>query len=163
MAEQHQPQTAATFNAILTPYRSLSPAGFVLLMVLVGSISFGIGFYFLILGAWPIFGFMGLEVLLVYVAFKLNYRAAREYETVELSPQLLKLTKVDPKGRAQSFDFNPYWVRVGLNEEHDGRTILWLASHGRELVFGHFLSDDERREFAEALSLALTNAREATA
>ncbi len=159
MEDKQQPQTAATFNAILTPHRSLSQAGFVVLMSLVAFISFCIGFYFWALGAWPIFGFMGLEVLLVYVAFKLNYRAAREYEVVELSPSLLKLTRVDPAGRAQSFDFNPYWVRVGLNEEHDGRTIMWLASHGREMVFGHFLSDDERREFADALGSALTNAR----
>ncbi|MCH9806344.1 MAG: DUF2244 domain-containing protein [Alphaproteobacteria bacterium] len=159
MEHQQQPQSEATFNAILTPHRSLSPAGFVVLMLLIGGTSFAIGLYFLTLGAWPIFGFMGLEVLLVYVAFKLNYRAAREYETVELSPGLLKLTRVDQRGRAQTFDFNPYWVRVGLYEEHDGRTILWLASHGREMVFGHFLSDDERREFADALGSALQTAR----
>ncbi|MBU1211712.1 MAG: DUF2244 domain-containing protein [Alphaproteobacteria bacterium] len=156
---QQQAQTAQTFNAILTPHRSLSPFGFVVLMSLVSLVSFTVGFYFLLLGAWPVFGFFGLDVLLIYFAFKLNYRAGLAYEKVELSPGLLRLTQVDPRGRQNNFDFNPYWVRVGLSEEHDGRTIMWLASHGREMVFGHFLTDDERREFVDALKAALTSAR----
>lgn len=164
MNEQHQEaQPADTFNAILTPHRSLSPFGFVVLMSLISLVSFVVGLYFLLLGAWPIMGFFGLDVLLIYIAFRLNYRSGREYETVDLSPDLLKLTRVDPAGRAKTYDFNPYWVRVGLTEEHDGRNIMWLASHGRELVFGRFLSDEERREFAEALGLALANARSARA
>ncbi len=163
MERQNQTQASAIFNAILTPHRSLSPLGFLLLMVFISVISFSVGLYFLLLGAWPIMGFFGLDVLLIYLAFRVNYRAGREYETVELSPQLLKLTRVDPRGREETFDFNPYWVRVGLTVEHDGRNIMWLASHGRELVFGRFLSDDERRDFVEALKSALVTARDARA
>ncbi len=157
--QQQEAQPAETFNAILTPHRSLSPFGFLVLMSSIALVSFVVGMYFLLLGAWPILGFFGLDVLLIYVAFRLNYRSGREYERVELSPRLLKLTRVDPRGRAQSYDFNPYWVRVGLTEETDGRTIMRLTSHGRELVFGRFLSDDERREFVEALRSALMSAR----
>ena len=157
--QQQEAQPAETFNAILTPHRSLSPFGFLVLMSSIALVSFVVGMYFLLLGAWPILGFFGLDMLLIYVAFRLNYRSGREYERVELSPRLLKLTRVDPRGRAQSYDFNPYWVRVGLTEEADGRTIMWLTSHGRELVFGRFLSDDERREFVEALRSALMSAR----
>lgn len=159
--QQQEPQTAYAFNAILTPHRSLSPFGFVVLMSLVSIVSFSVGFFFLMLGAWPVFGFFGLDVLLIYYAFKLNYRDGLAYEKVELTPGLLRLTKVDPAGQQKSFEFNPYWVRVGLNEEHDGRTIMWLASHGREMVFGHFLTDDERREFVGALKSALVTARTA--
>lgn len=165
MSEEDQPQlqpdrqAATIFNAILTPHRSLSRFGFLVLMSLVSFVSFSVGFFFLMLGAWPVMGFFGLDVLLIYLAFKLNYRDGLAYEKVELSPQILRLTQVDPAGGQRSFDFNPYWVRVGLREEHDGRTIMWLASHGREMVFGHFLSDDERREFVEALGTALTTAR----
>lgn len=162
MDEQRQePQSAYAFNAILTPHRSLSPFGFVVLMSLVSIVSFSVGFFFLMLGAWPVFGFFGLDVFLIYYAFKLNYRDGLAYEKVELTHGLLRLTKVDSAGQRKSFDFNPYWVRVGLREEHDGRTIMWLASHGREMVFGHFLTDDERREFVEALKSALMAARTA--
>jgi len=156
---QKEPDSAFTFNAILTPHRSLSPFGFIVLMAVISLVSFTVGLFFLMLGAWPVFGFFGLDVLLIYYAFKLNYRDGLAYEKVELSRERLRLTKVDPKGKQVSFDFNPYWVKVGLNEEHDGRTIMWLASHGREMVFGHFLSDEERREFVAALGSALTTAR----
>lgn len=158
--EQVQAQTGATFNAVLRPHRSLSPLGFVVLMSLISLISFVVGMYFLLLGAWPIMGFFGLDVLLMYWAFKLSYRSGLEYETVELSSERLTLTHFDPRGKRHSIELNPYWVRVGLTEEHDGRTIMWLASHGREIVFGRFLSDDEKRDFAGALSSALSLAKE---
>ena len=105
------------------------------------------------------FGFFGLDVLLVYIAFKLNYRSGRAYELVELTPDLLKVTHVEPSGKAQSYDFNPYWVSVRLAEQADGRTNLRLALHGQEFEFARFLTDDERREFAEVLKGALAAAR----
>ena len=87
------------------------------------------------MGAWPVFGFFGLDVALIYAAFKLNYRSGRLYETVELTPETLTITRVHPSGKQESFDFNPYWVRVRLAEVPQGRTDLRLASHGREFSF----------------------------
>lgn len=160
MAENDDPaQPGFGFRAVLTPYRSLGPAGFLVLMSAIGLVSFAVGVTFLMMGAWPVFGFFGLDVLLVYIAFKLNYRSGRSYETVEVTREQLRLTRVDPRGRAESFDFNPFWVRVLLREQPDGRTELRLASHGRELLFAQCLSDDERRDFAGALKGALIEAR----
>jgi len=152
-------QGAGTFNAVLYPYRSLHPTGFLILMSLVGLTSFGLGMMFVFMGAWPVFGFFGLDALLIYVAFKLNYRSGREYETIELDPRQLVLTHVDPKGHSQRSDFATYWVRVNLLEGHDGRTSLSLSSHGNEVVFGRFLTDEERKDFAMALQEALMTAR----
>lgn len=152
-------QPAFGFRAILSPNRSLSPTGFLILMSAIGLVSFAIGITFLMVGAWPVFGFFGLDVVLIYIAFKLNYRDGRAYETVEVTRESLLLTRVDPKGRSQSFEFNPAWVRVLLREEADGSTELRLASHGRELRFAQFLSDEERRDFADALKGALVEAR----
>jgi uncharacterized membrane protein len=134
-----------------------------MLMLAIGSVSFVTGLAFLMMGAWPVFGFFGLDVLLVYVAFKLNYRSGRAYEELELTPELLTLTKVDAKGRSQRFEFNPYWVRVRLSEATDGRTNLRLASHGKEFEFGHVLNDGERREFARVLEGKLATARSGAA
>lgn len=128
-------------------------------MMALGGVSFVAGMAFLLMGAWPVFGFFGLDVLLVYIAFRLNYRSGRAYELVELTADNLKVTHVSPSGKQQCFDFNPYWVRVNLAEQPDGRTNLRLASHGRELEFGRFHTDDERREFAAALKTALAAAR----
>lgn len=152
-------QGPGTFNAVLFPYRSLSPTGFLILMSLVGVTSFMLGLLFAFMGAWPVVIFFALDVVLIYVAFKLNYRSGREYETVELDPLQLVLTRVDPAGVRQRFDFNTYWVRVNLFEERGGRTSMSLSSHGREIPFGRFLTDDERRDFATALHNALLVAR----
>ncbi|HML43021.1 MULTISPECIES: DUF2244 domain-containing protein [Hyphomicrobium] len=153
---------ASLFRAILHPHRSLGPKGFLILMIGIGAVSFVTGLVFLLLGAWPVMGFFGLDVLLVYIAFKLNYRAARAYELVELTPHALKLTQISASGKSKSFEFNPYWVRVLFTERPDGGNNLKLVSHGRELEFGRLLNDDERRDFAEALRSALDAARVGT-
>ncbi len=155
---ENQSELAAQF--ILHPHRSLSPRGFVILMTAVGTVSFIAGAAFWWIGAWPVMGFFGLDVALIYWAFKLNYRSGELFETVDLSPQLLKLTRVHPSGRCEVFDFNPYWARVRLTiDRPDGRTSMRLAAQGREILFGQFLNDDERRDFANALSGALVRSR----
>jgi uncharacterized membrane protein len=156
--EQTQAQRGA-FHAVLRPYRSLAPAGFLLLMAMLVGTSFITGVVFYLAGAWPVTGFFGLDVLLVYIAFKLNYRLGRLYETVELTPARLVLTRVHPSGRREQFDCNPYWARVNLRERPDGRTALGITAQGRELIFGRFLTDDERRDLAGALKVALLEAR----
>jgi len=152
-------QEEGVFRAVLHPHRSLGPTGFVVLMSAIGGVSFVAGMVFLLMGAWPVFGFFGLDVALIYLAFKINYRAGRAYELVEVTPETLTLTRVSPAGKRESVDFNTYWVRVRLAEDQSGRTDLRLASHGRELSFGRFLTDDERRSFSDALSGALHEAR----
>ena len=141
---------ARRFRAVLYPHRSLGPTGFLILMTAIGGVSFVTGMAFLLMGAWPVFGFFGLDVALIYAAFKLNYRSGRLYETVELTPETLTITRVHPSGKQESFDFNPYWVRVRSPKLPQGRTDLRLASHGREFAFGRFLTDDERRDFRRA-------------
>jgi uncharacterized membrane protein len=129
------------------------------LMVAVCVVSFGTGLFFFMLGAWPVLGFMGLDVALIYVAFKLNFRALRLYETVDLTADALTVTRVAPSGKAQSWSFNPYWVRVSLQPRLGRSSELSIASHGRRLVFASFLTDDERKDFASALGSALAGAR----
>jgi uncharacterized membrane protein len=156
---QAQPQL---FRAVLRPNRSLSPAGFVVFMTAVAGASLVTGVLFYMIGAWPVSGFYGLDVLLLYVAFKASYRSGRLYETVELTPDRLVVTRVHPSGRRERFDWNPYWTWVRLHEARDGRTDLRLASRGSELAFGRFLTDTERRDFAAALKEALAEARSRT-
>jgi uncharacterized membrane protein len=147
-------------NFVLHPHRSLSPYGFLVLMVTISVFSFTLGMMFLMMGAWPVMGFFGLDVALIYYAFKCNYRSGRIYETIALSPEILKLTRVHPSGRREEYDFNPYWARVRCTTDRpDGRTSLRLAAQGKEILFGQFLTDDERREVADALTGALVTAR----
>ena len=130
----HQTQAEpGAFHAVLTPYRSLGPSGFLVLMIALGAMSFVTGVVFLVAGAWPVLGFFGVDVLLVYIAFKLNYRSGRLYETIDVTPARFTWTRVHPSGRQEQFDCNPYWARVNLREWPDGRTVLSVASQGKEL------------------------------
>lgn len=155
-----QKQSGRLERFVLHPHRSLSPRGFLILMLAIGTVSFAAGLVFLMMGAWPVFGFFGLDVALVYLAFRLNYRSGRIYETLDITPELLQLTRVHPSGKREIFDFNPFWARVRLIADRpDGRTSLKLAAQGREILFAQFLTDDERRDLAAAVSGALTDAR----
>ena len=148
------------FSAVLTPHRSLSPTGFLIFMVVLGGLSFVTGMVFLIAGAWPVFGFFGLDVLLVYWAFKLNYRSARAYEQVTVTPSELTLRKVSHHGRVREWTLNPVWVRLHRDmHEEFGLQRLFLVSQGRQLTIAGFLPPQEKESFAHALSGALAEAR----
>lgn len=150
------------FSAVLTPHRSLGPRGFLIFMLAISAVAFGTGLMFFMMGAWPVLGFMGLDVLLVYLAFRINFRSLRVYETVALTDEALTVTRVAPNGNEQSWRFNPYWVRVRVDERVGLSSELSLASHGKRLVFGAFLTDPEREDLAGALKAALREARSPT-
>lgn len=125
----------------------------------IGTVSFVSGMVFLMMGAWPVFGFFGLDVALIYYAFRKNYESGRRYEVIELDSDHMSLIQVDSSGASRNSEFNPHWVAVRLKQASDGRTSLALASHGRETEFAAFLTDEERVELADALGGALAAAR----
>jgi uncharacterized membrane protein len=149
------------FSATLTPYRSLGPTGFLILMSCLGGASFATGVVFILLGAWPVFGFLGLDVFLVYVAFRANYRAANAYEEVTVTASELTVRKVTPRGRVrQEWTANPLWVRLQQDiHEEFGVERLFLISRGERLAIAGFLGPEEKKSFAQALSQALFEAK----
>lgn len=151
------PQTTQPphFAAVLRPHRSLGPTAFLVLMGLVSAVSFAAGLMFWMQGAWPVSGFFGLDVLLLYVGFRLNYRDAGLYETVTIADHRLDVTRVEPSGRAWAWSFNPAWVRVEIDEHTAGTADVWLRSGSDAVSLGRFLSDPERRDFALALRQAI--------
>ena len=64
------------------------------------------------MGAWPVVGFMGLDVLALYIAFRVSFRSADAYETVELTALELVFAKVTARGQREVWRFNPSWVRL---------------------------------------------------
>ena len=143
----------------MLPHRSLGRKGFIVLLLIIAGVSLWTGAALYSRGAWPVMGLFALDLLLISAAFRLNYRAGRVYEMVELSGNELTLTRVHPSGYAQCWTFNPYWVRLELEEGDARAKRLRLRSHGRVLTFGQFLSNEEKRGFAAALGAALCDAR----
>ena len=148
------------FSAIITPHRSLSGAGFVIVMVAFGAVSFAAGVFFLMLGAWPVLGFFGLDVVLLYAAFRLNYRQAAAYEEVRVTPSALTMRQVSRRGQVREWTLNPVWARLD-RETHEefGLQRLFLVSHGKRLSIASFLGPREKESFADALAAALGAAR----
>jgi uncharacterized membrane protein len=148
------------FSAMVTPHRSLSRAGFIAVMAALGGISFAAGMIFLMIGAWPIFGFFGLDVLLVYLAFRANYRAAAAYEEITVTPSELKVRKVTHRGAVSEWTLNPVWVKLDRQvHEEFGIERLFLVSHGRRLPIAAFLGPQEKESFATALTAAIGEAK----
>jgi len=149
----------AIFDIELKPYRSLGPRGFAILIGVVALGNLGAGVAFWLLGAWPVFAFCGLDVLLVYLAFKYSYRQQRAREFIRLDDSALEVRRVDLRGREQVWRLQPYWLRIECDAEDESANLrLW--SHGRALTLGAFLSPDERRHLAEGLREALVRWRQ---
>ncbi len=148
------------FHALLEPHRSLGRTGF---MVLMGALTFGwlvTGAIFLAHGAWPVFGFFGLDVVAIYIAFRLNYRAARAREEVIVSRTSLDIRKTAPSGRTEDHHFNPFWARFSVKRHAEiGITDMAVESREKSVTIGSFLNPDDRESFAKAFSLALATAK----
>jgi uncharacterized membrane protein len=148
------------FAAVITPHRSLGSTGFLILMLCIGALSFACGITFLLIGAWPVFGFLGLDVLLIYIAFRANFRAARAYEEVTVTASELTVRKVSQHGKVREWALNPLWVRLDrIVHEEFGIERLFLVSRGGRLSIAGFLGPDEKASFAQALSTALGEAK----
>jgi uncharacterized membrane protein len=162
MDSDNDPRCEPTiFSAVLTPHRSLGATGFLVLMACFGGASFATGVVFILMGAWPVFGFLGLDVLLLYLAFRANYRAAGAYEEVTVTASELTVRKVTPFGRVrEEWSANPLWVRLQKDEHEEfGLQRLFLVSRGRRFAVAGALAPEEKASFAAALSQALFEAR----
>ena len=144
---------------LLRPHRSLSPAGFMVFMLGVGGVSFATGLLFYSIGAWPVVGFLGLDVALIYLAFRANYRAGERQEIVRLADHVLEVAQVSARGRRQTVQLSTAWLRIELAELAGGVSRLCVRSGGQVVEIGAFLSDPERRDLAAALRAALAEQR----
>jgi len=142
------------FDAVLQPHRSLSAQAFKLMLIVVIAVNVVVAIVFVVQGAFPVAGFLGLDVLALWLAFRWNYRAAQVAEYVQIAPGAVHVAAVDKHGAATHWVVNPIWARVA----RDGRGVLIRAGAGQMRV-GAFLSPKECDSFAEALNLALYKAK----
>jgi uncharacterized membrane protein len=156
-----KPAERPVFEALLYPHRSLSQRGFFILTIGTLAIVSIYGGLFLVLGAWPIFGFLGAEWLLFWWLLRTHFRGERRAERIRLYADRLVLQQIDAKGRVAESTFEPYWLQVVLKERGFENPALLLRSHGRAVEFGTFLGAGERRQFAKELQTVLTRWRTA--
>lgn len=153
-------QARPLFAARLTPHRSLGPRGVRIVCAFAASLLLIPGLLFYALGAWPVVGFMGLDVAALYWALSWSLRDGRRYEQVTLWSDRLEVRQVSPHGVEQTESFNPFFVRLVVDRDFDERTTaIRLRARDREVVVGAFLNPDDKASFAQAFGTALRKAR----
>lgn len=155
------PSDPVLFSATVAPHRSLPPRGLRWIMAVLIGFSFCTSLGFVLAGAWPVTGFFGLDIALLYLAFRLSYRSARQSETLRLTETALDVERRGVRGEFRRWRFEPAWLRVTVEEHENGRGRLRLASHGKSVTVGAFLTADERQGLATQLKAALQRWRDA--
>src|SRR4030088_2191669 len=155
--ETEQPKL---FSALPTPHRAQTRTCFLVLMAFLSIVSFAAGLGFLLMGAWPVLGFFGLDVLVVYWAFRINFRHAKATEEISVTPSELRVRRVSHRGHVVEWVLNPLWVQLDQKTHAEfGIEKLYLVSRGRRVSIANFLGADEKASFAKALTAALQAAR----
>lgn len=148
------------FEALLTPYRSLGQTGFRVLMGAMICCWLLVCILFWSIGAWPIIGFFGLDVLAIYLAFRWNYRSANAREEISVSRAALSIRKYEASGKLTTHLFHPFWTRFNVARKPDiGITTMRVESRNNSVLVGGFLNPDDRESFATAFGNALSEAR----
>jgi len=151
---------APIFTATITPHRSLSRRGLALLMGFVGAVGLVVSIPFYLLGAWPIAGFMGLDIVLIYLAFRYHNATARAYEEIVLTRLQLLFRAVNWRGAAREYRFNPRWTRLEREDHPEfGPERLTLVQGRARVEIAACLGREERTDFAEHLQRALHESR----
>lgn len=147
------------FRAVLRPNPPLPPVACICLVAAVAVANLTIAVVLVLRGAWPVTPFMGMDVLVLAWAFISSSKAAKKREELELRTSELRIDYYPARGEPRRVGLNPYWVKVELDEPLRGPSAITLASHGKQLQIGSFLSPEERMSFARELIRALGMAR----
>lgn len=145
---------ALYMDAELRPHRSLSAAAFRMLLIAAIVANVAVATFFVVQGAFPVVGFLGLDVLALWLAFHFNYRAAKRIERVRVARNNVHVVSIDPSGAEMHWVLNPLWARV-LRE---GKGVLIRAGK-TQMRMGAFLPPKECETFAAALDTALYRAK----
>jgi len=147
------------YEISLYPYRSLNKTGFFILMFSLGFVSFVAGIIFMIKGAWPVFGFFGLDVLLVYIFFKINFRSGKKKEVLILTKNKLIVEFYDSKKISKTYYLDAHWLQIHLSKLKNEMSKLKISSNGKSVIVGSFLRHQEKLAVLMSLKKVLKKYR----
>ena len=154
-----EPAATIYLDAELRPNASLSSHAFMIVMSLVGVFSFAAGILYFIVGAWPVFGFFGLDALAIWYAFKLSFRAQEQVTYVRVDESHVRLWHMQRGKPDKKADIPTAFVRVALDEPVMHNSFLTLQYGETAWVIGRFLTLKKRKDFARQLHAAISSAR----
>ena len=155
-----QTQARPLFAATLKPHRSLTRRGYRYVIALACVLASIPGIVFFSLGAWPVVGFLGLDVLAIGWALAASMKSGKQYEVVTLWPDELEVKQVAANGKVELTRFNPFFVKLVIDRDFNERTTaLHLRSRETDLTIGAFMNPDDKASFAKVFGTALKKAR----
>lgn len=150
---------STAFDAILYPNQPLSARHASLVLAVSTTVALALGTGFALVGAWPVAGFLGLDIVLLGFGFHWARRRSTRRERVKLDASGLLVEAFDGRGGHRSWRFEPYWVRLHMDEPPQRHSLITLRSNVTTIRLGAFLTPDDRLSFAKALAKALQNWR----
>jgi uncharacterized membrane protein len=146
-------------DAVITPNRSLSRTGFYWLIGVIVAFNLMVGTLMLVLKAFPVPIFLGLDVVGVLLAFRASYRGAGQAERVQVSAEEVRVSHEIGRSARTVWSSPTAFTRVSVEapDEHEARVRLHLSD--KALTVAHALSPLERMRFADALEAAIRKAR----
>lgn len=146
-------------DAVITPPRSLSQRGFVVLISVITLANVASAAVFVAMGATFVPIFLGIDLAAVVAAFLVSFRAARRIERVQVTSRDVRVTHETPKWSKLVWESPTAFTRLAVEREDERLVALKLALSGREIPVAAALSPGERAEFARALEAAIWRAR----
>lgn len=160
MSEKQPQEKSDLLNAVMYPHRSLGPVGFNWVMGIMAGSALGLAVLFWSLGAWPIAAFLAVDVVIVWIAFRINFDRARTSEKIRLTQHSLIVEKSAPGERTRRWAFAPGYLSVSLLDAGEHHCALHLNGAEHSMEIGAFLSPKEREEAAAMLKAALAEWRD---
>jgi len=146
-------------DTVLTPHRSLSKRGFVLLLCVLAVYNLIVAAFLVAIGAFPVPVFLGLDFVALIVAFRVSYGGARQAERVQVSADQVRVTH-ELKGRSREVWASPTaFTRVSLEPQGRYGDRVRLRMSNRALTVAGSLGPKQRRAFAAELEQAIRSAK----
>ena len=106
-------------------------------------------------GAWPVFGFFGLDVLLVYIFFKINFKSGKKKERILLTSNQLIIEFYESQKIIETCFLNPNWLKINLIQLKNQTSKLQISSINKAIIIGSFLRYQEKKKVIELLQKVL--------
>ena len=135
--------------------QSLTTRGLYILMFFITIPASYIGISFYVLGAWPVLGFMGFEILLIYIAFKILFYKNKFYEHIILDSEKLNILFKKKNKIIKKIELEPTWVQVKIEKIYENEDTLIVSSHGKKIILANYLIPEERLKLAGKIKSGL--------
>lgn len=149
--------TTSEYQFISRPHRSLCAQSRLVLLILLSIIPVLIAVGFAVVGLWPVFPFVGLELCALGFAFYCVNCHDDDYESITIAQNKVVIEKRNHKSITQ-FAFNMCWVQVKIIRAKNGCLRLSFCSQGNNIQFGQHMNSQQCNDLAVRLKKIFASA-----